>query len=569
MRQIGFKNFRRFADKHALTLGDVNLLVGGNNSGKSTVVKALLLITENLRLLFRDSEYEILSEGREEDGKRVVKQYRPVFNFAPNILHNALHIGTFERAINVNTTEDYIILSVCYGKIDIAVEIVRNNNDKNLPTSPIRKIIITDTRVDSVVAINYFTQSVNFTFKKSIASEMFRDFYMLFSRFMSSEELKANSALLSGPYSKEKLDKILDFAESKIVKTPSEDGIFGEMPIYFKEKVKELVGRISKDLELSDCLDFSDGLSYEIQFENLFFPIPFVRGGGRMRGFYHPSMRDRMQEEMAKGDAKSQYFSSETVSEYMRRLTHIIERLVETPLEYLYAHAVNQNTLYRINSQNDYMSNTIQEFFCSNIKKNSKEDKFIRRWMMVFNIASDYEVQPVAGCEAYTVRIGEEGTNTEKWLNLAEKGMGSIQMMVLLFKISTLIKKYKSMSRDIGLRPVILIEEPEQNLHPSLQSKLAELFCEINEKYKIRFIVETHSEYLIRRAQVLVGDMECKSQEEVDEKNPFKVFYFPSNGVPYNMGMAPTGKFLRNFDEGFFDVAAKLNMEVIRRERKK
>lgn len=35
------------------------------------------------------------------------------------------------------------------------------------------------------------------------------------------------------------------------------------------------------------------------------------------------------------------------------------------------------------------------------------------------------------------------------------------------------------------------------------------------------------------------------------------------------MGMAPTGKFLRNFDEGFFDVAAKLNMEVIRRERKK
>ena len=117
--------------------------------------------------------------------------------------------------------------------------------------------------------------------------------------------------------------------------------------------------------------------------------------------------------------------------------------------------------------------------------------------------------------------------------------------------------------------PIILIEEPEQNLHPSLQSKLAELFCEISEKYKIRFIVETHAEYLIRRAQVLVGDMECKSQEEVDEKNPFKVFYFPSNGVPYDMGMAPTGKFLRNFDEGFFDVAAKLNMEVIRRERKK
>lgn len=568
MRQIGFKNFRRFADKHALTLGDVNLLVGGNNSGKSTVVKALLLITENLRMLFRDSEYEMFLEDRDEDGKRTIKQYHPEFNFAPNILHNALHIGTFERAINVNTTEDYIILSVCYGKFDIAVEVVRNKNDKNLPTSPIKKIVITDTSVDFTVTINYFTQSVNLTFRKNIASEMSSDFFMIFSRFMSSEELNANSELLSGPYSKEKLDNILRLAESKIDRRTGVNGVFGKMSKSIMERINEVIARISKDMEFSNSLDFSKGLSYDIRFEELMFSIPFVRGN-RLRGFYHPAMRDRLQEEKNKEDVKTQYILSDTVSEYMHRLTRIIERLVETPLEYLYAHAVNQNTLYRINSQNDYMSNTIQEFFCSNIKKNSKEDKFIRRWMTVFNIASDYEVQPVAGCEAYTVRIGEEGTDSEKWLNLAEKGMGSIQMMVLLFKIATLIKKYKSTSRDIGLRPVILIEEPEQNLHPSLQSKLADLFFEINEKYKIRFIVETHSEYLVRKAQVLVGDMECTTQEETDEKNPFKVFYFPSNGVPYDMGMAPTGKFLQNFDEGFFDVAAKLNMEVIRRERKK
>ena len=132
MKQIGFKNFRRSANMHTLDLGDVNLLVGGNNSGKSTVVKALLLITENLRMLLRDSDYDMFLEERDEDGKRVKKQYRPEFNFAPNILHNALHIGTFERAINVGTSDDYIILSVSYGKINIAVEVARNSNDKNL-----------------------------------------------------------------------------------------------------------------------------------------------------------------------------------------------------------------------------------------------------------------------------------------------------------------------------------------------------------------------------------------------------------------------------------------------------
>lgn len=185
MKQIGFKNFRRFANMHTLDLGDVNLLVGGNNSGKSTVVKALLLITENLRMLLRDSDYDMFLEERDEDGKRVKKQYRPEFNFAPNILHNALHIGTFERAINVGTSDDYIILSVSYGKINIAVEVARNSNDKNLPTSPIRKIIITDMVADAIITINYILQSINFTFYKDIASEMPGDLFMLFSRFMS------------------------------------------------------------------------------------------------------------------------------------------------------------------------------------------------------------------------------------------------------------------------------------------------------------------------------------------------------------------------------------------------
>ncbi|MBR2261880.1 MAG: AAA family ATPase [Paludibacteraceae bacterium] len=558
MRQIGFKNFRRFANHLTIDFGNINLLVGGNNSGKSTVVKALLLITENLRALYRDSDFEMFLEDRDEDSKKT-RQYHPEFNFAPNILHNALHIGTFERAINVVSSDDYIIFSVSYGKINIAVEVVRNNNDKNLPTSPIKKIIITDTFEDSVITVNYIEQSVNFTFKKCIVSEMSGDFITLFSRFLSSKELEGEKEILSAPYTKSKLDSILKLAESKISGNPRNKSV--------SNRVKDEINRISKNMELYDRLKSSEEFQIDIPFKDLLFHVPFVKGN---RGsFYYFYMQEKMQEKKEKWDEKTQYLNSDPIIEYMRRLSRKIERSVETPLEYLYAHAVNQNTLYRINSQNDYMSNTIQEFFCANIKKNSDEDKFIRRWMGEFNIASNYEVQPVAGCEAYTVRIGDENTNSKKWLNLAEKGMGSIQMMVLLFKIATLIKKYKSYSQGVGLRPIILIEEPEQNLHPSLQSKLADLFFEINEKYKIRFIVETHSEYLIRRAQVLVGDMVCMTQDETDEKNPFKVFYFPENGVPYDMGMAPTGKFLNNFDEGFFDVAAKLNMEVIRRERKK
>ena len=40
MNSIGFKNFRRFQNFPEIDLGDITILVGGNNAGKSTLVKA-------------------------------------------------------------------------------------------------------------------------------------------------------------------------------------------------------------------------------------------------------------------------------------------------------------------------------------------------------------------------------------------------------------------------------------------------------------------------------------------------------------------------------------------------
>ena len=42
-------------------------------------------------------------------------------------------------------------------------------------------------------------------------------------------------------------------------------------------------------------------------------------------------------------------------------------------------------------------------------------------------------------------------------------------------------------------------------MHHALQSKLAYFFVEVNQKYNIQIIVETHSEYLIRKLQFLTG----------------------------------------------------------------
>ena len=85
MRQISFSNFRRFEDFPPLTFGDITFLVGGNNCGKSTLVKALLLTFDNLRHI-RNSWKDPSSHA-------------PKFRFDANQIHD-LHVGTFWRALN-------------------------------------------------------------------------------------------------------------------------------------------------------------------------------------------------------------------------------------------------------------------------------------------------------------------------------------------------------------------------------------------------------------------------------------------------------------------------------------
>ena len=49
MNKIGFKNFRKFENFPSIDLGNLTYLVGQNNAGKSTMVKAAILVLENLR----------------------------------------------------------------------------------------------------------------------------------------------------------------------------------------------------------------------------------------------------------------------------------------------------------------------------------------------------------------------------------------------------------------------------------------------------------------------------------------------------------------------------------------
>lgn len=106
----------------------------------------------------------------------------------------------------------------------------------------------------------------------------------------------------------------------------------------------------------------------------------------------------------------------------------------------------------------------------------------------------------------------------------------------------------------------LLIEQPELHLHPKLQSQLAELFSDTIKDLNLNsLIIETHSEHLIRKIQVLIAKGELDKErvgvsyfDNSDGTTKIKVMEIESNG------------FLKEpWPFGFFDESYKLSKELL------
>ena len=112
INSIGFTNFRRFKEFPELNLGEITILVGGNNAGKSTLVKAMLLMRDFLK-----SRIE-----RVEETKNIFKTFtRPQFSFDTE----HVNVGDFYRAFcrQSSRSEDTISFTMRIDKFHFTVNI--------------------------------------------------------------------------------------------------------------------------------------------------------------------------------------------------------------------------------------------------------------------------------------------------------------------------------------------------------------------------------------------------------------------------------------------------------------
>ena len=503
MKQIGFKNFRRFSELSPISIGRLTLLSGGNNSGKSTIVKAAMLAINYLKTP-KNNINTIIN----------MLQYRKFFFDIDNV-----HVSSFIRGINnhCNPKSESILFSVQLGAFVVDIEV--NASDSVYSSyGYVSSLRIEDTERN--IKYNYIFKgapSMTIDFTNNNEEVMDDNTEGLYKEIAELEELTKTS----------KDFHIISEANDRIIS--------------IKRRLRNIEGIKENNIFTIPLSTFADN-------QNPFFVTHLMAS---FVGFANTG--DSSKEEEKEYKTAKQYIKSREKDIALSVLTFIDEIF-----------------------SSDYSAQTIRGFFnsgvadsdvdnCIQISENatgnvSVPEKLILKYMNIFGIGSGIRIKSINN-ESFTVDIIDEFSRI---MPLADKGMGSIQLTILLLRVAYLLKKYEFTSH----KPIIFVEEPEQNLHPKTQSLLADFFFEISTAYKFQVLVETHSEYLVRKMQVIfASQVKEKEQDEAVLNDMIKVYFFPEDNSPYLMTFLKNGRFENTFGSGFFDEAGKWNRELNKLER--
>lgn len=520
---FSLKNFRSFGSDGAdFELAPITVLTGCNSAGKSSLVKALLL----------------LSKQNNEAGKEP-KQYLQISS-------RELKLGRFDKVIHKNSEEDcikfsYKIWSDYMQDFVVVNRIFVKNDFDMLNNGKLKELTIE--KVDGKMIYRYFPEYIDHNlFPKEIFPEHILDNFLRFS-------------------------KVCEYVKSKQILAYAEE----------LEKRKKLDEKWRNGVKCATL--FLESLTSD---ENNLciedYPIGHILKEIQKKDFYiEYGIKEASK---AKKERKLREFIDLIVDE--ANAPRFIKDIV-----YLDSSSAQINRLYDIEDSNKFCSalRTTNEHLISydSTDPNSllpgrlyKPCSFANKWVEAFGIGDSIEIEGTAeglGVVVYLVRNGNKTL-------LADEGYGITQLVSLLLQIDNAIPVFvkTDMASDYNIemgRPdpnkevvtsypthVICVEEPEIHLHPKYQSMLAEMFVEAYQKYNIHFIIETHSEYLIRKLQVMVAD---KDNSLTSNDVSLNYVEKDENGVSTNrkIEILKDGRLSEPFGTGFFDESKNLVMKML------
>lgn len=523
LKGFGLENFRVFGNETWFDFAPITIFTGTNSSGKSSVNKALLLIKENFNnttnVEFKVNENSFTQLGRLNNIKN---RKSKSIKFQQKIWNKSFKIAEYEF-----TEKEFYVEYTLNEEEAIPIQNERNlflkefkiwdENDWVLKLNfdyDSKKGVDEEMNITSFLDVNFgCTYSINYNY-----------LWKLFN--LQDSEQNSNSKLFIDIYNVLIEDKFtikqLQKIESKLFS--SKFGFSNMFPIENDYNfIEDITGSLFGNKNWYDQFFISENPIYEKfisilkeEFENV----------------------NDLSEESYIDDL----FTDEG-KVFNKRLPFLLDEFINTikkisnNIFYIKLSNVNINRLHSLGNQENNFYNVISRFNTDLLNINTKKSSFYNKWSKKFDIKID--IQDVEGV-AYNVLVNNN--------NIADLGAGITKLVDILLNIF------------LNDNCIIIIEEPESNLHPALQSKLADMFAEASKLFNIQFIIETHSEYLIRRFQYLTAKKEIKPKDTIIHYlfDPKSKHVKMTKEQLRTIRIQADGRLDKEFGTGFFDESTKL-----------
>jgi predicted ATPase len=555
-RNFSVSGWMSYKNPLAFIFKDINFIIGPNNSGKSNLLKLIVFARKLLEAIALYKRSVIHEDDLDINMEDIFNKYS----------RNKTIIISLETSI-----------AGISGELSVELHISRSKEKK---TVHISKLLLRHNNNILYEIVNHSHLRINYHLIKEIIDKSFKlqkrakEYRILSKEYNEKKDdimvnnetfdkiiylgIEAYNEKYNENITIDDLDNCSDYFVELIldsVQTYSTNKRIGFLSIHF-----DATKYIQSEEELSNFLDTS--LS---KFEYLYFNIDLIYlllNGGNVIGYsLKPNKAINIIFESLSSD-KTKYIKPKIPIEVINIIRDQIISATYIPIDCV------SNFTYIGFQQDGY---TIPNDMLGQLKSlliNSKSAEIsilLNKYLPNMGIGDKIRIVRID--QVNEIQVFRSGS----WVPDRLLGSGARKMLHLILDIvyNGIIRlnheflkslKDKGMNIDTRSSHKILLEEPEANLHPGLQSKLAELIVEASRDFLIQFIVETHSEYLIRKLQYLVANGECES-------NAIQIFYLnfdhlEKTTIKRDISITNRGTLTHPFGPGFFDEADKLTLDL-------
>ena len=519
MDKLIVNNFRNIINNLELDLNPVTILTGTNNSGKSNIIKLLVVLND----YFESNNHLVLNFNGPNSGKHKIDCYRNAINWINWNDNKALRIS-FKR------DQYWIALKFIQGSNQV------NHDDQKGDLESIR-----------------ITHNINKS--KILLKRQSNEVYMLEADQLFILTLGGENEVLDPKQQlRINLQKQLETINTALESTKYYIDTVEES--HETSRLEAMRFHYTKQMSILDA--HTD--EQPIKFLKYFVEIDILK-------LYTSNLTISSIIE----SALSGYYNKETVNlsesklkgielEDLSKFSKEFNRILKISTIHLGPNRYHQMRLY-LNEIKTDINEIVSERARNPFPKDSPADQFLIKWMKAFDIGTEYRFNNIKGI-ACDIEIRDK----ERWINLADKGFGSGQILSILLRLAEYLNIHLPEQNNLRRHsyefpPIIVIEEPEANLHPAFQTLLATMFDEICRIAYVRIVIESHSEYFIRKTQSIVKNLSVNMNDK--EVLPFSVYYFDKKNGAYKMEYRADGKFSNEFGSGFFDETRKLISDIL------